>query len=76
MARGHRRRPLGRAGKGRQALIYPGGGAELDLSGESGTFRANVVNPRTGEVTPDETVKAGGKVKLPEATVVWLVREN
>jgi hypothetical protein len=40
--------------KGRQILIYPGGSAELDLSGESGTFRVNVVNPRTGEVTRKE----------------------
>jgi hypothetical protein len=61
--------------KGGQALVYRGSGAELDLSGESGTFRVNVVNPGTGEVTPGGTVKAGGKVKLPEATVIWLVKE-
>ena len=62
--------------KGRQALIYPGGDVELDLSNETGSFRVNAVNPKTGEVMPGETVKAGGKVKLPNATVVWLVKEN
>ena len=61
--------------KGKQALIYRGNNAELDLSGESGTFRVKVVNPGTGEITPGETVKAGGKVKLPETAVVWLVKE-
>ena len=58
---------------GTQMLVY--GGAELDLSGESGSFRVNVVNPRTGEVTSGESVSAGGKVKLPNATVVWLTKE-
>jgi hypothetical protein len=58
---------------GKQFLIY--GGGELDLSGESGTFRVNTVNPRTGEVSRGETVSAGNKIKLPEATVVWLVKE-
>ncbi len=61
--------------KGRQALIYRGTGAELDLSGESGSFRVNRVNPGTGEVTPGGIVQAGGKVKLPEAPVIWLVKE-
>ena len=59
---------------GKQMLIY--GGGELDLSNESGSFRVNAVNPRTGEVTPGETVQAGSKVKLPSAAVVWLTREN
>jgi len=58
---------------GSQMLVY--GSAELDLTSESGSFRVNVVNPRTGEVTPGEIVKAGGKVKLPSAAVVWLVKE-
>jgi hypothetical protein len=62
--------------KGRQILLYRGRTAELDLSDESGSFRANAVNPETGEITPGEAVKAGGKVKLPEAMVVWLVKEN
>ena len=60
---------------GRQMLVYPGGRAELDLSAESGSFRVNAVNPRTGEVTPGESVQAGGKVKLPDASVVWLTKE-
>jgi hypothetical protein len=59
---------------GKQFLVC--GGAELDLSGESGVFRVNAVNTRTGEVTRGETVGAGGKVKWPDANVVWLVKEN
>lgn len=59
---------------GKQMLICDGS-AELDLSNESGSFRVNVVNPRSGEVTPSETVKAGGKVKLPDASVIWLRKE-
>jgi hypothetical protein len=61
---------------GRQMLIYLGGNAELDLSNESGSFCVNIVNARTGEATPGKTVKAGGKVKLPNATVVWLTKED
>lgn len=58
---------------GRQFLIF--GGGELDLSGETGVFRLNTVNPRTGRVTAGETVQAGGKVNLPSATVLWLIKE-
>ena len=61
--------------KGRQALIYRGDSAELDLSDETGSFRVNTINPRTGEITPGGTMTAGGKVKLPEAAVTWLVKE-
>ena len=62
---------------GKQYFVYSSdkSSAELDLSAESGSFRVNVVNPKTGEVTPGETAKAGGKVKLPNAMVVWLVKE-
>ena len=58
---------------GKQFLVY--GGGELDLSGETGTFRAHPVNPLTGEVTPGETVTAGQPAKLPDAAVVWLTKE-
>jgi hypothetical protein len=58
---------------GNQMLVY--GGGDLDLSDQSGSFRVNVVNQRTGEVTPGETVIAGSKVRLPNATVVWLTKE-
>jgi hypothetical protein len=65
---------------GKQYLVFPGGDAGLDLSGESGSFRVNVVNPKTGEVTPVETAKAGQTIKLPKedgkAAVVWLVKEK
>ncbi|MEI6192793.1 MAG: DUF6298 domain-containing protein, partial [Verrucomicrobiota bacterium] len=60
---------------GKQFLICGGAGAELDLSGESGAFRVNIVNPTTGEVAPVGTVQAGGKVPLPEAKVIWLTKE-
>jgi hypothetical protein len=59
---------------GKQMLIC-GGRAELDLSREAGSLRVNLVNPRTGEVAPGEAVKAGGKVTLPDATVIWLRKE-
>lgn len=59
---------------GKQMLVY-GSDAELDLSSESGAFRVNTIDPRTGEVTAGETVNAGGNVKLPTATVVWLTKE-
>jgi hypothetical protein len=52
------------------------GGGELDLSSEAGSFRQHTINQRTGEVTPGEIVKAGGKIKLPGAAVVWLIKEN
>ena len=60
---------------GKQFLICGGAGAELDLSGESGAFRVNIVNPTTGEVALGVKVQAGGKVPLPEAKVIWLTRE-
>lgn len=60
---------------GRQMLVYRGGNAELNLSAESGVFRVNTVNPRTGEVTRGETVQAGAKVRLPDAAIVWLTKE-
>src|SRR5262249_27332630 len=54
---------------GKQFLVYPGTDRELDLSGESGSYHVNVINLRTGELASGETVKAGGKVTLPNATV-------
>jgi hypothetical protein len=60
---------------GKQLLIH-GGSRTLDLSHETGTFRVNVVNPRTGGATPGATVTAGSSVTLPDAAVVWLIKEN
>jgi hypothetical protein len=59
--------------EGKQMLIYGGGG--LDLSGESGVFRVQAVNLRTGEVTPGATVNAGHNIELPSASVIWLTKE-
>ena len=74
-ASGQNRWALREAGK--QVLIYSGDGAptELDLSAESGTFRVNTVNERSGKITAGSTVIAGQKIKLPDAAVVWLVKE-
>jgi hypothetical protein len=58
---------------GKQFLIS--GGGEVDLSSESGTFRLNAVDSRTGKVTRGEQVlQTGGKVTLPGG-VVWLTKE-
>ena len=61
---------------GKQILVYAhGGGAEFDLTAESGRFRINTVNPATGALIRGGTIQAGATVKLPEATVAWLVKE-
>jgi hypothetical protein len=60
---------------GKQFLIYGNGSVDFDLSAESGVFHVNIVNPKTGAVTSGETVQAGGKVKLPDTEIIWLVKE-
>jgi hypothetical protein len=60
---------------GKQILVYSHAGAPLDLSAEAGAFRVYRVDRETGEVTPGALVQAGGLVKLPEAPVLWLVKE-
>jgi hypothetical protein len=60
---------------GKQILIYGDSGAEFDLSGESGAFRLNGVDLRSGKVTRgDQVVQAGGKLIL-SGGVVWLTKE-
>ena len=56
-------------------LVYLGPSRELDLSGSTGTYRVNRVDPRSGKVSPGERVDAGKKIRLPDATVVWLRKE-
>ena len=58
---------------GKQYLAY--GGGELDLSNESGAFRMNTVDIKTGEASEGELVNAGAKIKLPNTSVVWLTRK-
>ncbi|MEY4385440.1 MAG: hypothetical protein RLY20_723 [Verrucomicrobiota bacterium] len=58
---------------GKQWLVY--GGGELDLSGERGAFRMNLIEPRTGVVTKGEAIQAGAMLKLPGSAVVWLTKE-
>jgi len=58
---------------GKQMLFS--GVASLDLSGEAGTFRVNLVNAHTGAVTRAGTLAGGKQVTLPAAAVVWLVKE-
>ncbi|HLP75327.1 MAG TPA: DUF6298 domain-containing protein, partial [Candidatus Paceibacterota bacterium] len=60
---------------GKQMLVYHGATGEIDLSAESGTFRVNAVNVKTGEPRALGTVIAQRGVKLPDAEVVWLVKE-
>jgi len=60
---------------GKQMLVASEGSSTLDLSGQPGVFRVNTVNTQTGEVTRGETVEGGKPVKLPDAPVVWLVKE-
>jgi hypothetical protein len=60
---------------GKQILAYLGSKAELDLSGEAGSFRVTVVDPKTGEITPGENVAAGSKVKLPSSAIIWLMKQ-
>jgi hypothetical protein len=60
---------------GKQILIYGDSGTELDLSRESGAFRLNEVDLRSGKVMRgDQVVQAGGKLVLPGG-VVWLTKE-
>lgn len=60
---------------GRQILICCRGGRLVDLSAETGAFRAYPVNAATGEVMAGEKVLAGARVQLPASAVVWLVKE-
>jgi hypothetical protein len=60
---------------GWQILIYGKGGAEFDLSGESGAFHLNKIDSSTGKVTrSDQLVQGGGKITLPGG-VIWLTKE-
>ena len=68
--------------RGQQCLICLAGGAkaQVDLSEESGVFRAYAVNPRTGELKPrQENIRGGGLAKLLGSedglSVVWIVKE-
>jgi len=59
---------------GKQMLVC-GNNGELNLSSESGSFQVNSINPKTGEVSGHEAINAGPKVRLPNASIVWLVKE-
>jgi hypothetical protein len=60
---------------GKQILIYGVSGALLDFSAESGAFRLNVVDSRTGKITSgSQVVQAGGKLSLPGG-VIWLTKK-
>ena len=60
---------------GKQVLIYGDSGAELDLSGEAGSFMLRFIDQRSGSVSDQsQIVQAGGKIKLPGG-VVWLTKE-
>ena len=60
---------------GKQILFYGNRGAEVDLTGESGAFRLNAVDLRSGKITRgDQVVQAGGKLVL-AGGIVWLTKE-
>lgn len=59
--------------RGQQWLVY--GGGKLDLSGETGYFRVNEIDPHTGTATQAETIPAGRVVQLPDKKLVWLTRD-
>lgn len=60
---------------GKQLLVYSRGNADLDLSGETGTFKVHRIDEQTGSLDSEsQTVQAGGNVTLPRG-VVWLTRE-
>lgn len=61
---------------GRQYLLFGFAGMNFQIMGETGSFRIHAVNPRTGEVTPGEIVSPGDSMKLPDATVIWLTKEQ
>ncbi len=59
---------------GKQILVYGSRGAELDLSGETGSFMLRFIDQRSGAASDQsQIIQAGGKVKLP-GVVVWLTR--
>jgi hypothetical protein len=61
---------------GKQVMIYRSrSNAEVKLTEDIAAFRVNIVNPRTGAVSPGETVKIGDQVKLPDANIIWLTKE-
>lgn len=61
---------------GKQMLIYSARqSAQVDLSGETGTYHVFVINTRTGSARmQSQSIQAGGPVSLP-AGVTWLTRE-
>ncbi len=65
---------LGAARAGKTDFGIAPAGTELDLAGESGAFRMDTVDVKTGEVVRGTMVPAGGEVKL-MASVVWLTKE-
>jgi hypothetical protein len=61
---------------GKQILAYLGSSPELDLSAERGAFQMNAIDLITGKVGAGKRLTAGGKVRLADAKVAWLRREQ
>jgi hypothetical protein len=61
---------------GKQMLVFTGGAAEVDLSGETGTFAVTQIDLKTGQLKPQALpAQAGGMTKLSSAEgplVFWL----
>ncbi len=58
---------------GKQLLVF--GGTELDLSGESGSFRVNTIDLHAGKVTGGDQVVHGGSKLVLSSRVTWLTKE-
>ena len=62
---------------GIQTLIYRSRADEVvELDAEASSCRVSVVNTRTGEVTASQAVRVDGKLKLPNANLIWLTKEK
>jgi len=59
----------------KQYLVYSGADAGLDLSGRVRLVPRALGESEDRQVEPGETVIAGRKVNLPNATILWLTRE-
>jgi hypothetical protein len=60
----------------RQVLIFRAKpNIEVKLNPSAGSYCVHVVDPRTGSVTAGDLVSLGNDLKLPDATIVWLVKE-
>ena len=61
---------------GKQILIFRGGDSSFDFSEEPGVFRCYEVNLQTGQLKSRSEIRGGGLVDLPDAELLWMIKEN